>query len=425
MSRRRRKKTAGLTQEHVPSPHPSKRGESERQLALAFAQRGGPKGCKSCHETLSASDARRRSGTVRRVPSIHSTLAHPRPTSVFDTYWRFAAERQETFFRRFRQASPPWSSDPILQRYKFTNAYRASDRVSQYLIRHVIYTGDQSPREICFRTLVFKVFNRIETWQRLTSALGGVRWDTFCFEHYDRVLTDAIDSGVRIYSAAYIMPSGCRGSGEARKHRMHLRLIARMMDENVAERIATAPHMKAVFGLLHSYPSIGSFLAYQYATDLNYSVLTDFAETDFVVPGPGARDGIRKCFASLGDFTESDLIRYVTDKQEEEFARLGLNFRSLWGRPLQYIDCQNLFCEVDKYARVFHPEASGLSGRTRIKQQFQPTARPLEYWYPPKWRLNERIAAEVTQEPAAGDDSSSHARWDLWTAAPPGREGRD
>src|SRR5258707_9985183 len=43
-------------------------------------------------------------------------------------------------------------------------------------------------------------------------------------------------------------------------------------------------------------------------------------------------------------------------------------FRS---RRLQLIDCQNLFCEVDKYARVAHPNIAGRTGRTRIKQKFR------------------------------------------------------
>ena len=70
------------------------------------------------------------------------------------------------------------------------------------------------------------------------------------------------------------------------------------------------------------------------------------------------------------------------------FERLGLKFRSLWGRMLQLIDCQNLFCEVDKYSRVRHPEVAGVSGRTRIKQKFSENSDPIEYWYPPKWGLN-------------------------------------
>ena len=58
-----------------------------------------------------------------------------KPTEVYDSYWRFAAERQDVFFRRLHRLPPPWTDDPVLRAHKFTNAYRASDRVSQYLIR--------------------------------------------------------------------------------------------------------------------------------------------------------------------------------------------------------------------------------------------------------------------------------------------------
>ena len=61
-------------------------------------------------------------------------------------------------------------------------------------------------------------------------------------------------------------------------------------------------------------------------------------------------------------------------------------FNDLWGRPLQLIDCQNLFCEVDKYARVAHPEI-GSGGPTRIKQTYSADPRPLTLGYPPKWGL--------------------------------------
>ena len=112
---------------------------------------------------------------------------------------------------------------------------------------------------------------------------------------------------------------------------------------------------------------------------------------DFVVPGPGALDGIHKCFSDLGGLTEGDLIRVVTERQETEFERLGLRFRDLWGRRLQLVDCQNLFCEVSKYARVKHPEFKGIYNRSRIKQLYRPTTDPVQYWYPPKWRINDLL----------------------------------
>jgi len=81
----------------------------------------------------------------------------------------------------------------------------------------------------------------------------------------------------------------------------------------------------------------------------------------------------------------------MKDRQEIEFDRLGLELISLWGRPLSLIDCQNLFCEVDKYSRIAHPEFTGNSNRTRIKQKFNPNSKMISYWYPPKWGINDLI----------------------------------
>ncbi len=320
--------------------------------------------------------------------TVVSRLAPAKPTEVFDTYWRFAAERQAVFFRRFQGDVAPWTEDPVLSEFKFTNAYRASDRVSQYLIRNVIYAGDQAPEEVFFRTILFKIFNRISTWELLIEQFGKITYEDFSFKRYDRVLSKAIERGDRLYSAAYIMPSGRSVFGYARKHRTHLKIIERMMEDEVARRVVDTSSMQEVFELLLSYPTIGPFLAYQYATDLNYSEMTSFDEMHFVVAGPGALDGIRKCFSDLGGLNEVEIIKVVADQQEDQFARLGLSFQSLWSRRLQLIDCQNLFCEVGKYARVAHPEVAGLSGRTRIKQKYRPTPTPIEYFYPPKWGID-------------------------------------
>ena len=322
-------------------------------------------------------------------------IAPLKPTPVYDTYWRFAAERQEIFFRRIEGQLPPWTADTILRTYKFTNAYRASDRVSQFLIRHVIYRNDlpDTREEVFFRVLLYKVFNRIETWELLENTLGTITWEEYDFQRYDQILSDALARDERIYSAAYIMPSA--GSlGHNRKHRNHLTLIERMMADELPKQLSDTSSMQEAFEMLRSYPSLGDFLAYQYVTDLNYSPLMHFSEMAFVVPGPGALDGIRKCFADRGGLNDAEIIRFMADRQETEFERLGLRFHSLWGRRLQLIDCQNLFCEVGKYARVRHPEINGISGRTRIKQKFQAHSTPIAYWYPPKWGINDLVVAE-------------------------------
>ena len=347
------------------------------------------------------------------APVHDKKLAALRPTIVYDTYWRFAHERQEIFYRRLKSSEGPWTTDQVLLRHKFTNAYRATDRVSQYLIRHVIYEGDQSPDEVFFRVVLFKLFNKIETWELLSRSLGVLTWKDYSYARYDDVLSKARDSNERIYSAAYIMPSAAAAFGSRVKHRNHLRLIECMMRDQLPEQLSNAPSMSSAFDLLLKYPSIGPFLAYQYVIDINYSSVTNFAESDFVVAGPGARDGIRKCFVDADGCTDSEIIRIVCERQEAEFARLGLAFRTLWGRPLQLIDCQNLFCEVDKYARVAHPEHRGRTGRSRIKQIFRPKGETPEPWFPPKWNLNKLL--QQTPRPVTkrspGRNLSLDATW--------------
>ncbi len=325
--------------------------------------------------------------------AAYSHILPAKPTVVFDTYWRFAAERQNIFFKKLVREPMPWTNDPILSTFKFTNAYRASDRTSQYLIRHVIYRDDlpSTPEEVFFRIILFKIFNKIETWQLLENKLGNIIYEEYSFKHYDEILTEAIEKNKSIYSAAYIMPSGGKGLRHTRKHHTHLNLIERMMTDELPKKLADAENMHRGFDLLREYPTIGDFLAYQFITDVNYSEITNFSEMSFVVPGPGALDGIRKCFTDLGGLNEPEIIKFMVDNQDSEFERLGLDFQSLFRRPLQLIDCQNLFCEVDKYSRIKHPEISGISGRTRIKQKYSANGKLIDYWYPPKWGINQTV----------------------------------
>jgi hypothetical protein len=333
----------------------------------------------------------RRKAQVQKPITPSLAFRKLKPTIVFDTYWRFAAERQEIFMQRAAGESFPWTDDPILSEYRFTNVYRASDRVSQYLIRNVIFNGDQSPNEVFFRVLLFKIFNKIETWELLVRNFGTPNCLDFNTEHYGKVLSREIESGCAIYSAAYIMPSGPKSSHPGRKHDFHLSLLKDMLQNGLPERIVEAGKLQSTYNLLLSCPSIGPFLAYQFTIDLNYSDLLQADEMEFVVPGPGALDGIAKSFAASADFSPVDIIRMVTENQSVEFERLGLTFRSLWGRQLQLIDCQNIFCEISKYARVRHPEIAGIANRTRIKQKYRRSNAQLEYWFPPKWKLNHSI----------------------------------
>ncbi|AZG77526.1 nucleotide kinase domain-containing protein [Methylocystis rosea] len=329
----------------------------------------------------------------------------PSTTKVFDTYWRFAAERLAMYYCRLENSVGPWTEDRILREYRFTNTFRAADRVSQYLIREVQYRNDrsQTPVDVFFRTMLFKLFNRIETWERLERELGPLNWQSAQMDSIAGVLDRMAERGHRLYSAAYIMPSPA--FGYPRKHTNHLALLTRMMHDGLPGRLTRAKSLCSAYEMILDYPGLGPFLAFQYTIDLNYSTLLEFDEGDFVVAGPGALDGIAKCFKQNGLASPEAIIYAMVDCQEEEFARRGLNFGGLFGRRLHPIDCQNLFCEISKYARIAHPDAAGLSGRTRIKQRYRSTVRSenIPPYFPPKWRLEPyplKVISPIRSEPA-------------------------
>ncbi len=325
-----------------------------------------------------------------------------RATEAFRSYWRLAAERQRIFFRRIRNEQPPWTDDPVLAAHRFTNAYRASDRVSQFLINEVIYGCPSDERSTVLRVLLFKIFNRIDTWRYLEARVGTITAENFEPARLCELLDLRLSAGERLYSAAYIMPSPKLGA--PRKHANHLRLLDRMLFDGTIDKVVSASSLQELYSVLAAVHSFGKFLAFQFAIDLNYSALYSFSEMDFVVAGPGARDGLAKCFIDIDGLAEEDVIRAVTESAEDLITQAGVHFESLWGRPLQLIDCQNLFCEVDKYARIVHPELRGWSGRTRIKQRYAPHDEPLAVGYPPKWGL------ECAGSPAVNPHTPSLSR---------------
>ncbi len=321
---------------------------------------------------------------------IHNRL---KTSEAYRYYWKFATERQNIFFNRFNNNNlDTFTEDEIFKEYKFTNAYRASDRVSQFMIKRVIYNGNNySNDDMLFRILLFKLFNKIETWEYLELKLGDINWYNFNYRVYNDILTHYLSKGNRVYSNAYMMPPATKVFHQERKHSNHLLLLEFMMKDKLSDKILNSKSLQKIYLYLLSYPSLGPFLAFQYAIDINYSTLSNFSENDFVVAGPGAKDGISKCFQNYKDFSLEYIIKYVTERQDNEFKRYGLDFQSLWGRKLHLIDCQNLFCEISKYTRVALPNLEGCANRKRIKQKFKYNKTPIDFFYPPKWGINDLI----------------------------------
>ena len=204
-------------------------------------------------------------------------------------------------------------------------------------------------------------------------------------KEYSKILEKAISNGIKIYNDAYISCAN-KAFGYNRKHDNHLALLNKMFNEDkIQDKIIKCNTMEEAFNIIKSYPLIGNFMAYQLVTDINYSEVVNWKEDEFTVAGPGSLRGIKKCFIDKGKMTNEDIIRYMYEHQDEEFKRLNLDFKKIGNRPLQLIDCQNIFCELDKYCRKALPDLK--SNRTKIKKHYVPKNEKIEYIYPLKWKI--------------------------------------
>jgi hypothetical protein len=330
----------------------------------------------------------------------------PRPR-IYDLYWHFASERQQMFTRRVAGQPGPWTDDPILREFKFCNVFRAADRVSQYMIRDVCYHGEPcTPEDRLFQIVAFRTFSKTTTWRAARDALGRYPvLDDLADGSFTRALDQAKQDNGGLYTGAFIL-CATDAYGQSAKHRNHVELFRHMfLHGQLGARLLDARSLREVYDLLHSYPLMGDFMSYQTTIDLNYCALIDFSENDFTQAGPGALRGIKKVFENPGDYTPAEVVLWMTERQDEEFARLGLPFGGLWGRPLHAIDCQGLFCETDKYCREAVPELA--SARKRIKARFTPTPEPIRLFFPPKWGINDKVPSE----PVLSDrKSAGHAQ---------------
>jgi alpha-glutamyl/putrescinyl thymine pyrophosphorylase clade 1 len=332
-------------------------------------------------------------------------MRSPTPRAgVYELYWRFASERQGVFEARVAGAPRPWTEDRILQEYKFCNVYRAADRVSQYLIRDVAYLEDDSTvSDRLFQIVAFRTFSNTATWATVTQVLGhSPRLADLESGEFERALTWARELNGGLYTGAFIL-CATDAYGRRTKHLNHVELFRDMfLHARLADRIREAGSLEEIYDLLHAFPLMGDFMSYQIAIDLNYSEHVNFSENDFTQPGPGALRGIKKVFSDLGGLTPKEVIMWMVDNQHGEFQRLDLDFNGLWGRPIQAIDAQNLFCETDKYCREAVPGLT--SARSRIKSRYVSTPAPMRLFFPPKWGINDQLprneilGAEITRE---------------------------
>jgi hypothetical protein len=252
--------------------------------------------------------------------------------------------------------------------------------VTQYIIKRVIPEGSQDATEVAFRVILFNMFTKIETWELLQEKLGCLEWSSFQANKslYLDVLHAAYNEDTILYTGAF-QKSGAN-TGSIRLFERHLDMIECMMLNDFVRRVRECQTLEDIYKYIISFPGFAEFAGYQLLLNLSYTDLFHFNENDFVVPGPGARSGLVRCFRGVTDAQlrsspslAFDLMSWMHENQDEHFQRLGFKIPMINGHHrMQLPDIEHALCEVDKLSRILHPSVPGVGRKSSKLPPYRP-----------------------------------------------------
>ena len=266
----------------------------------------------------------------------------------------FVWEREAIRLARENGHAGPWTQDPVLLKYKFTNIRRRDDRVSKWIINEIINLNLRN-ENLWFSLLIARLINWPPTLAQLIyEDVIPCKPDEFDSDKFVTTIENCKGKSSKVYSGAYMVyptkmdPGGNKSQAIAKhiigsviQNSKSIRFALWGQEDMLIERFVNA--MTKSFG-------ISTFMAGQVAADLTYARgHLDQAEDlySYAPIGPGSSRGLNYLLHRPA---------YGTWKQDQfnvELIKLHKAIKSeLEISDLTLHDVQNCMCEFSKYCRT-------------------------------------------------------------------------
>jgi len=253
----------------------------------------------------------------------------------------FIHERYQIFLKRTDGKKPPWTDDPILGHYRFTNVYREDDIVTIWIAENWRDPHHDDP-DLWFAMCVARLLNRPE-------SLGVVGYPVpFNQVSFGQLTKRFRDKGGKIFNPAYIVSTN--GISIDKLAYLCHDVLTPLWKARERLRPKDGDTLNSYHMLLGQMQGFGSFMSAQVVADLKYvEPLEDASDWwDFAASGPGSRRGLNYVLEREGHWVEDDW--------RMELGRLRGKLLPMFERaqmPKPHAqDIQNCLCEFSKYMRA-------------------------------------------------------------------------
>jgi hypothetical protein len=265
-----------------------------------------------------------------------------------EAFFRFMEKRERLRLVKESGAKWPWSDDPILNTYKFTNVKRENDRTTRWMRENWTSPNSHKPAgEIIYNCALFRYFGT-------THFAAAIGWQEE--NNPEKIISAAAQRkamGLPVFTGAYIIPTlGLRGP----KHEVVARQILGPIWENrhrLAEIAKTTRRWRDFLESLSGLPGFGGtgFMAKEVGQDLIHTpVLRDVVDRDSWCPaGPGAQRGLNRIH---GRPVGKSVSQNLALKEMCDIFKQAKDLLQPFMPALELHDIQFQLCEFDKYERT-------------------------------------------------------------------------
>lgn len=262
----------------------------------------------------------------------------------------------------------PWTKDEIISKYRFTNVRREHDKETKWIIKNICLNDDLNYKNKLLNIILFRLFNK----SRTIKIFGLIDFNNFNEEGIMKKLEKFKNKKYIYFSNAFYTSGPKRVSNlkfpKDKNAVIKMIKLVRLYDENnIVEKIKNCTNQKQVFEILKSCPGIGNFLAYQMFVDFTYIKEFPFSENEFVVAGPGCKNGLKLIFEDFDKMNYEESLFWIRDNQFNLFKKFNYNPKEMFSdlpeseRYLNLMSLENCMCEFSKYLRAINSE-----GRPKI-----------------------------------------------------------
>lgn len=293
-------------------------------------------------------------------------------------YWYWIAERMNIWYNRtILRKLRPWTNDPILQEYSFTNVIRDLDKGTILYINNILKKIDEPvpdlvkrKKEIVLNTMIYRLFIRKETMDAIGWFFELDKWDTQ-WTKAKAELRKIKKSGEPVFHNAYYINDLHAASPSPDNHdktENAINLIETFWKPRLDEiyEFVTSHDMKDTLDFLSTLCCVGLFTAYEWVCDFalchrhTKNVIVPWDDDSYVNVGPGNKRGLDYIFINKGNLSYHQCNFYLRASWKHYMQRYGYYDRFVSQLPAFMQGDVNLrviehdLCEVSKYLSAYY-----------------------------------------------------------------------